>query len=122
MTDLPAGPKLDRLIAEKVMGWTVTGAPSLGECRKGQWFWNKMSRVFLREGDYGDCEIWSPSTNIVHAWVVVEKMQENKYKFCLSNENEANWSALFYYTLPQFRLGLFLHRPARHLPRRPGGD
>ena len=47
------GPELDRLIAEKVMGWPADE-------------WHQSCN---------DCTKWSPSTNIAHAWEVVEKLR-----------------------------------------------
>lgn len=46
---MPAGPELDRLVAERVMGW----GPCTGV----------------------DLEQWHPSTDIAHAWEVVERVR-----------------------------------------------
>lgn len=65
MTDLPAGPDLDRLIAEKVMGYEVRPNPD----RADLWLCinPKSGRPY----------IFSPSTSIAHAWEVVRKMRED---------------------------------------------
>jgi len=55
------GKELDKLVAEKVMGWYLS---------TNEWMWVQG----------GECvrslPTWSPSTNIEDAWLVVEKLQE----------------------------------------------
>lgn len=58
--EMPAGTEMDRLVAEKVMGWD----PS--EWHQGQ-----------------DCRRWKPSNDIAHAWEVVEKMEATMRHFSL---------------------------------------
>lgn len=55
---LVAGPELDALVAEKVMGFKV----------------GPISPSRLQEKCV-DLEMWSPSTDIAAAWEVVEKLQ-----------------------------------------------
>ena len=68
--DMPAGPELDRLVAEQVMGWTPalaangkdiglfnTGRPNVGNDDHQRWLFS-----------------FTPSTNIAHAWEVVERV------------------------------------------------
>lgn len=62
MTDLPAGPELDRLVAEKVMGWTSDCG--VWNCHRQ---WHASHDILARTTDG-----WRPSTNIAHAWEVVE--------------------------------------------------
>ena len=50
------GPELDALVAEKVMGW--------GRSERSWWVTHKGAEL---------CYSWSPSTNIAHAWEVVER-------------------------------------------------
>jgi hypothetical protein len=80
--EIPAGPQLDRLVAEKVMGWEfVADDPSIGE------------------GGYADgagtlkklISEWSPSTNLNDAWELVEKIAGNFYDVAvmLSQTNTA---------------------------------
>ncbi len=58
----PAGPELNRFIAERVMEWTwVTGSDVT------------MTLPFWSTADVDRDATWSPSTNIAHAWEVVEK-------------------------------------------------
>lgn len=66
---MPAGPEMDRLVAEKVMGWTARDNRLSGGYLFG---WAKP------DGSWGACAIsgsnaWSPSTDIASAWAVVEK-------------------------------------------------
>lgn len=60
--EMPAGPELDRLIAEKVMGWEYSAAYNAYFLSDGK-----------REREPSD---WSPSTNIAQAWEVVEHMTQ----------------------------------------------
>lgn len=80
MTALPAGPELDRLIAEKVMGWEQDG---LG---------------YSIDGGKDYRHPFEPSTNIAHAWEAVECLRkqskpiivwagEVKYVAALLDEN-----------------------------------
>lgn len=65
MTDQP-GPELDRLIAEKVMGWTpYTAKGTYLDANRG-----------IRNTYPGGSNGWSPSEDIAHAWEVVEKMMD----------------------------------------------
>lgn len=55
---IPAGPEIDRLVAERVMRWIPSEDP--------RWWADSHPRdcIALRS--------WSPSTNIAHAWQVME--------------------------------------------------
>lgn len=66
MQSLPAGPELDRLIAEKVMGWTAyIDDPSL-----------LGTDVYVVDvSNPKDHRLFQPSTNIAHAWEVVAAME-----------------------------------------------
>lgn len=68
MTDLEAGPEMDRMIATKVMGWER--GKDYGEFRWGRPFVDHSIEWWM---DFDDCP-FSPSTNIAHAWEVVDKM------------------------------------------------
>jgi hypothetical protein len=59
MNSLAAGPELDRLIAERVMGWKYD--PEFGLLNGEQFMEINGS--------------WSPSTNIAHAWEVMEQLR-----------------------------------------------
>lgn len=79
---LDAGPELDALVAEKVLGWTKRvakkpdGIPSQHWNKKYHSDWVNGDEDYMysiydhcpEEGDYG----FSPSTLIQHAWEVVE--------------------------------------------------
>ncbi len=64
---------MDRRIAEKVMGWTWPlehrlreNASQEEECSLCGWAtWQ----------DHRPCDGWSPTTNIAHAWEVVERLR-----------------------------------------------
>lgn len=60
-----SGPVLDALVAEKVMGWEAKQSRETG--RPLGWFGDHRLQ-------YGFT--WSPSTNLTHAWDVVEKLHE----------------------------------------------
>lgn len=83
---IPAGPELDRLIAEKVMGWKFTlhkdgfewSYPGTRETYFGNGIPNLQTPHVIRSPvrlcGSDSSEDWTPSTNIAHAWEVVEKM------------------------------------------------
>lgn len=64
---LPAGPELDRLVAERVMGWEscVGGLQAKG---------SKDPAYYRVNGKERSHASWSPSTNIAHAWEVVTRL------------------------------------------------
>jgi hypothetical protein len=72
MSDLPAGPELDRLVAEKVMGWKPL---SHGD---GWWTDGVSQRLIGKVPDLvmvGEMDQrFVPSQSIAHAWEVVERM------------------------------------------------
>lgn len=71
-----AGPELDRLVAEKVMGWEPVSSglrmrgspPDLWLCKGGR-------RRVMRA--------WNPSTNIAQAWEVVERCRSLGHRVTL---------------------------------------
>lgn len=58
---MPAGLELDRLVAEKVMGWHR-------DCDR--WMAGDQMRGWAFE--------WNPSTNIAHAWEAVDRILSNQ--------------------------------------------
>lgn len=67
--EIAAGPLLDRLVAERVMGAAFS--------KDGTWFLDHaLAARRLAEADESGLgwEHWAPSTNIAHAWEVVERM------------------------------------------------
>jgi hypothetical protein len=67
LDNIPAGPDLDALVAEKVLGWTCWNIRN-GICYTDRW-----------SGNAPDCWLdFSPSTNITAAWEMVEKLWKLK--------------------------------------------
>lgn len=81
MINIPAGPELDRLVAEKVMwwSWVKTHVPA-GVNAFYDWQEASDYEGPDRRGK-GFCSPWHPSTNIAHAWEVVERMESLGYEF-----------------------------------------
>lgn len=78
--DMPAGPEMDRLVAEKVMGWHARGFDG----KRHDWY---DGHDFIRGWSY-----WNPSTNIAHAWeVVVERMRDHSRFFNVCQRLEVCW-------------------------------
>jgi len=67
MTTHKAGPELDTLIAEKVMGWEVVAQYPKDCPDHGLYVMLASGKLWNRGGE------WSPSTDIAAAWNVVEK-------------------------------------------------
>lgn len=79
---MKAGPELDELIAEKVMGWRVVHHKILGAI-----FYTKdENSIFPYE--------FEPSRRISDTWSVVEKLKP-KYMFKLTESLEGYWWAEF---------------------------
>lgn len=69
---LEAGPEIDALVAERVMGWTFGCTPD----PEGDWAsWNEPRPDDPTRQREVKCAGWSPSTDIAAAWEVVEKMR-----------------------------------------------
>ena len=83
-SDLPAGADLDRLVAEKVMGWK----PVPCTCHKDQ------TKIPGRSN--GDGVHFNPSTNIAHAWEVVARFTPRGVKV-MHFEEHGTWAANFGY-------------------------
>jgi hypothetical protein len=100
------GRELDRLVAEKVMGWKRMSYHQTQPTNKYYmdrheltfWWYDKNGReVFLAESsDCIDCgtdiPAWSPSTRTDHAWEVVEKLRDDNFSI---EENGTHWKARF---------------------------
>jgi len=72
------GPEVDRLVVEKVFGWRVEHANAAGVCVHGRY------------------EEMSPSTNIAHAWEVVEHMATKGMALTINGGN-AGFLCFFYH-------------------------
>lgn len=94
--DLPAGPELDALVAERVLGWTRLHqdvddcsfyglAPDEAEHAKK---WNREAVLF-------ECNTWSADRGA--AWEVVEAMEARGYHLQLTDEwmSYPRWRAEF---------------------------
>lgn len=66
--EMTAGSELDRLVAELVMGWRIDTA-------RDAW-WGYERGMVGNDRPTVHPSNWKPSTNIAHAWEVVEKMRE----------------------------------------------
>ena len=97
--DMPAGAEMDRLVAEKVMGWRPAPGTYLNEhgdefsCELWVWDGYKDDRDFAQE-----VKRWHPSTNIAHAWEVVERLCEgdSRWAFSLSRDGDNDYHAKFF--------------------------
>ena len=84
--NMEAGRELDRLVAEKVMGWKLvnyetympakTEADYADAANNDGWMWEGMA------GD-GEAWQWKPSTDISAAWQVWEKLRQSGEWCCL---------------------------------------
>jgi hypothetical protein len=76
---MEAGPELDALVAEKVMGWPVIGPndPYSQYLDKGGVIYNGLAQKFPKFGVIPSN--WSPSTDIAAAWQVLEAMFQKAY-------------------------------------------
>jgi len=63
---MEAGPELDRLIAERVMGWKAGADFFVAD--------GKISRIHRATSGTAVSELWSPSTDIAAAMEVVNKL------------------------------------------------
>ena len=81
---LEPGPELDRLMAEKVMGWkrTTKGAPP------GCAYWKDDDGLVRANETPGGSLDWNPSTDIAAAWEVVKYMAQRQFDFILSGHGE----------------------------------
>lgn len=70
---MPAGPELDRLVAEKVMGWTRR-ENDLGQPYGIKVTWHLPNGVMAEFEDDDGRSAFCPSERIDHAWQVVEKL------------------------------------------------
>lgn len=96
--DLPAGPEMDRLMAEKVMGWKI-------HCRNTSlWVVADQEHKILDEVKAAvDC--WRPSRSIVHAFEVIEKMSNimvapasfGRWQACKAQDGD--WDCCDWYTI-----------------------
>lgn len=92
--EIPAGPDLDRLVAERVMGFTdirkMNGCDWYSATREG-----RADRVLVGSDS---ARGFAPSTDIAHAWEVVERMEQRRLELGLWRYLDAYWEAEFVVT------------------------
>ena len=96
--DMSAGPELDALLAEKVMGWRRFDNWSQATGMQLPFFLVGESGVIVyRHPDLG--KSWSPSRNMADAWEVVEKIEKTLNfqidNVGLENKDQRRWRVLF---------------------------
>lgn len=76
MSALPAGPELDRLVAEKVMGWSLNPNPDKFRGSSINKYGQPILEVINVGSSYDALDeiVFEPSARIDHAWEVVAKM------------------------------------------------
>ena len=82
--------EIDRQIAEKVMGWKEKYHGMTDSCRFAYSYW--VDSLGIQQYDTGKGTslhqfLWQPTTNIAHAFEVVEKMRDNGWTFAICNNN-----------------------------------
>ena len=80
---MKAGPELDALVAEKVMGWDLSFEFSTHGKKETGWL-DPVAHFIHRKGQ------WSPSEDIAAAWQVVEKALPG---FVLTEASNQHWMA-----------------------------
>jgi len=104
------GPELDRAIAEQVMGWKANPNPDKYRAESI----NRYGQPVLDVANIGhNCDaydevIFQPSTNIAHAWEVVEYMTQT---------TKESWEFTHYTTL---QIAIFEFDGGRERPWKPG--
>lgn len=71
---LPAGPEVDRLVAEGPMRWTRKSVILVNDEEETEHYETGGPRGAFGESNLRSVDDFNPSTNIAHAWEVVEKM------------------------------------------------
>jgi len=86
---MPAGPEMDRLVAEKVMGWRLPDQDD----SEYRWLDDHGNPTdYAVESSY-NWSVWSPSRNIAHAWEVVErlKMRSADQDLHIEHHKDSGW-------------------------------
>jgi len=71
--NMPAGPEMDVLVAEKVMNWHLDYITYWDKC----WYTKDNLKAGFKEHE------WKPSLRIAHAWYVVEHKTGGRIQFRL---------------------------------------
>lgn len=85
--------ELDRLIAEKVMGWQVT------------FFENINTWEFITEDEIIDQNDFRPSTDIESAWLVVEKLKKDSDFGLFKDCDDSFFTCEFIFSLNEVFIG-----------------
>jgi len=101
---MEAGPELDRLIAERVMGWKAGADFFVAD--------GKISRIHRATSGTAVSELWSPSTDIAAAMEVVNKLLSRYNISIYSGRYPIRWFVQIV-AVEDFT--------SRHLPRRFAG-
>jgi len=81
---LEPGPELDRLLAERLMGWRVERKAIFGYS-----VWeDKAGRERASEDSAGDLD-WSPSSDISAAWEIVQAMEDRGWQLLMFSSKGA---------------------------------
>lgn len=96
--------KIDRLVAEKVMGWRLKSFPGEGG---GFSAWlNDDGKIIKYENNCTlhaqPYDFWKPTTNIADAWQVVKEFYEKGDKVTVTNTLGGNWCCYISTGLGQF--------------------
>lgn len=80
------GWNLDKFVAEKVMGWTFTEEET----------WSPNTEIVWRDADGRKVYGTQFSTDIAHAWPVVERLRENGWLLSLTPDTiEGGWAVQY---------------------------
>lgn len=111
---LEPGPELDRLIAERVMGWKLESDPELPrawlryDSEQAKWVWAGWwaeEPPIEKDPDTGEeyvptawllagSKVWSPSRDIAAAWEVVEKLLDHGFSVDLYSRSRGRWEVV----------------------------
>jgi len=77
--EMVAGPELDRLVAEEVMGWHLALGDWNSELLRRSQVWLNESGAYMREAENSGIggRPFKPSTDISAAWEVVERFRQH---------------------------------------------
>lgn len=85
--------EIDRLVAEKVMGWVLAGSGSRywadPNAPRADGYCGNVGRCF--DGFDGDVPEFQPTEDIAAAWEVMEKLKMYEPELCWSDETHSWW-------------------------------
>ena len=80
-----AGPELDLLITEKILGWKRSDSPAFWKCGAKFALMDRQGYKICPK-----CQVYGYSTEIERAWEVVEKMMAKGYNYTIRGNFEGN--------------------------------